>query len=311
MISVAVAVLTYRRPEYLIRLVEHLGMLKRDEHFRITVIVVDNDDTDSSRPIFETRQWRFREGYYFHEPRRGIPIARNRAVREALDLDADLLCFIDDDEFPHPNWLVELVGTYRRTQCQLIGGPVRVACPERPLTNWQALIHAGLVRRAVHKERSIARAVRRGSRVTVVTNNWMCELSWLGAASVSFDETMPFTGGTDTLFFRMATRCGARSAWSSNAVVYETIPVDRLTARYQFRRARAQSINHFFQKYPRVSALLIIRIVPVAVIRILLGVAVLVIPLRGLSSPIVGIRSIGWSLGQIDALRGRRINLYE
>ena len=62
-------------------------------------VVVDNDADESSRAVVTAAKlpWPV---VYVVEPERGIPFARNRAVREAAD--SDFVVFIDDDEIPEP-----------------------------------------------------------------------------------------------------------------------------------------------------------------------------------------------------------------
>jgi len=68
----------------------------------IHIVAVDNDATPTSAHIVA--------GFaieipfpvqYLHEPRRGIPIARNRVIDAALAMGADRLAFLDDDRVAH------------------------------------------------------------------------------------------------------------------------------------------------------------------------------------------------------------------
>jgi succinoglycan biosynthesis protein ExoM len=85
--------------------------------------VVDNDVARSAEPVCGTLangyRWRLR---YEVEPRRGIPLARNRAVTCVVDR-VDAIAFIDDDATPEPNWLDELLEVKHRYEANIVTGP--------------------------------------------------------------------------------------------------------------------------------------------------------------------------------------------
>ena len=101
-IQVIVAVLTYKRPEPLRTCLSAIQNLEVPAGHTVSILVIDNDPDRSA--IDAADSWRAISLRYplhlVHEPRRGIPTARNRALDEALAVGADLLCFLDDDEYP-------------------------------------------------------------------------------------------------------------------------------------------------------------------------------------------------------------------
>ena len=105
---VAVCIATYRRPDGLRRLLHALEQLE----FRVSalpsvyVVVVDNDPSVGAgfqvcNEIHDFR-WKLQA---LREQRKGISFARNTAMHRALELGADAIVFIDDDEVPEPEWL--------------------------------------------------------------------------------------------------------------------------------------------------------------------------------------------------------------
>jgi hypothetical protein len=52
-----------------------------------------------------------------------------------------------------------------------------------------------------------------------------------------FDPRLGLTGGEDTLFIRQLLRGGRKIVWCAEAVIWETIPSEKLEARYLLRRA--------------------------------------------------------------------------
>jgi succinoglycan biosynthesis protein ExoM len=172
-LSVVVAVLTYKRPDTLGKLLAEYEAMARRANARISLLVVDNDESGSAAQVVDT--WRSRAGdiSYVIEKRRGIPVARNRAIDEALAQKADALCFIDDDEYPDKQWIVNLVDCWQTTGAQLIGGPVVVAPAPEGATAWQKMVNASLASRQERKNRGVIKAVAEGARYTIVTNNWL------------------------------------------------------------------------------------------------------------------------------------------
>lgn len=308
---VVVAVLTYGRAETLRRLFVEFAKLLPPESARVTLLVIDNHAKGCARPVFDAHASSLHDARYVLEKQRGIPVARNRAVSEAIAMGADALCFIDDDEFPDPDWLRHLVGCWKSSGACLVGGPVRVAPAEPAMGIWQRFLTRSLAARAARKNRRTERAAANGKRFTVVTNNWLCDLRWLGRNGVRFDEQLLYSGGSDTVFHRAAKAAGCATAWCPEAVVYETMPVERLSFSYQFHRAASQSINHFRMKNKRLSPLISVAVVLNVAVRCVLGGLLLVVPVYGSASPVIAVRSFGWSYGRLMALGGARSKLYE
>lgn len=308
--SIVVAVLTFRRPDLLAALLENYSRIEMPSDCRVELLVVDNDAQASGLPTFSAWRDRLPAARYVVEPRLGIPVARNRALDEALAVGADALCFIDDDETPDSDWLVRLVEAWRQSGATLVGGPVEVAPPAAAATWMQRLMNASLVARAKRKFHGVASVAARGGRFTIVTNNWLCDLRWLATTGLRFDERLLMTGGSDTAFCRAATAAGCQKAWAADAVVRETIPPDRLTIRYQFWRGMSQSITHHHMKSAPRTPTHCAATIGIAAVRAVLGLMLLAVPVFGVGSLAMGIRSLGWAAGRMQALRGYKSSLY-
>jgi GT2 family glycosyltransferase len=310
-LSIVVAVLTYKRGDLLEKLLGEFAAMQTPPNSRVTLLVIDNDENGSAQPLAESWKARMPALRYVVEKRRGIPVARNRGLDEALALDADALCFIDDDEFPHPKWLVNLVRDWQGTGAHLLGGPVEVAAPPQGATWWQCFVNSSLAGRQSRKSRQTANAAARGSKYTIVTNNWLCDVAWLKSTGLRFDERLLVTGGSDTAFFREARKLGCRTHWTPDAIVYETITLERLSARYQFWRGASQSMNHFRMKTPRVTVPLMLATTASAALKTVSGALLLIVPVYGRASLVIGLRSIGWAVGRMQAMFGKDSRLYD
>jgi GT2 family glycosyltransferase len=248
-----------------------------------------------------------------HEPRLGIPFARNRVLDVALRRGCDLLAFIDDDETADSRWLEELCGTQRRRGLDLVGGPVRVKpCPD-DANAWERVIWKGLVHRFARIEAAALGHYRRGTddRVTVVTNNWLADLNFIRRHGLRFDESIGFSGGSDTRFFRQARAAGARTGWAPQAFVHELWPRERLTAGYQYRRGRDQAIASFRNKHPVRTPWIVIRSVGYIVCKLVSFAVLLVFSLLdGGRSLVRALRALGFAAGRLRALLGSRSSHY-
>ncbi|MFM7108277.1 MAG: glycosyltransferase family 2 protein [Planctomycetaceae bacterium] len=308
--SIVVAVLTHKRADTLRVLLDTFAGIDPPASSRTTLLVIDNDAAGSAREIVAAARDRLGDVRYVVEPRRGISVARNRAIDEALALGADALCFIDDDEYPHREWLARLAGCWRRTGAHLVGGPVRVAPAAAGLTGWQRWVNRSLAAWTRRKNDKAGRVAAAGRSFQVFTNNWLCDLGWLRRSGLRFDERLNVSGGEDTAFCRAAQAAGCVSAWCPEAVVLETIERGRLSLRYQFHRAASQAVTHFRLRSPRVTPGFAVLATAASVAKTVVSLVLLVVPVLGWASLLTAVRGLGWSFGRLRALVGAESRLY-
>lgn len=308
---VVVAVITSQRTASLDRLLLKMADMTLPMDIRVRFLVVENHSSGSAKSVVESHRDKLENLAYVVEPRRGIPVARNRALKEAETWGADALCFIDDDEYPDELWLVNLLRCWRKTHAQLIGGPVIVSPDVRAKSLWKRIINSSLVSRQNRKNAKTQRYAKNGKKFTIVTNNWLCDMGWIRESGHRFDETLLHSGGSDTLFHLTAREMGCRSFWCPDARVFECVSDERLSLQYQFERARCQSINHFGMRHPVVTAGVATSAILIATLRTLAGILLLFLPIKGRASLTVGVRSLGWATGRIQAIKGAKSRLYE
>ena len=211
----------------------------------IDLIVVDNDVAGTARPIVE--KFSANNPFpvtYAIEPRRGLAEVRNRGIQLALERGARWLAFIDDDSQPHPDWLDRLVTVLRSEGAKLVGGANIFEAPKAPMTAWQQFICRGLV------DGSYRRYCRQRDRmprdkVTIVTGNWCADLDWIKDKALRFDPRYSATGGEDTAFDRSMRATGAKVLFVPESIVVETVPVARISLRYQFKRLMMSGITKY------------------------------------------------------------------
>ncbi len=217
-----VAVLTYRRTEWLPALLAELEAQAGTVEPRADVVVVDNDPEGSAAATVAA--WSGRGVRYVHEPQPGISAARNRALAEAEG--ADLLAFVDDDEMPSPGWLAHLVATWSRWRCAAVAGPV----PAQFLGPADAWVtgSGAFDRRRLPTGTTVAGAG---------AGNLLLDLGQVRPLGLAFDERFGLTGGEDTLFTHALIRSGAEIRWCDEAEAIEFVPPNRLTRSWVLRRS--------------------------------------------------------------------------
>ncbi|MFV0360190.1 glycosyltransferase [Tropicimonas sp.] len=243
---VAVGAITRRRPKMFGQLLESLAAMRRPEGVEIVFLLAENDTECSvATEVAAFRASVCEDVRFALEPTPGIPMGRNRVLDMALAAGADYLTFVDDDETVTGDWLVNLVRGMEAGRFDLAGAPVRLVAPEGGMTAWNRAVLTHLQARSESRNRIRRKAAAEGndSELNIYTNNWCLRLEAQRRLGVRFDESLQFTGGSDTRFSLDMKAAGARIGWIHDAVVEEPTPQKRLTLGYHFRRARDQSVN--------------------------------------------------------------------
>lgn len=229
LISVTIAVPTFRRAERLLellpRLLEEAAGFAAAAARRPRIMVIDNDQELSARPVVE--RYADQHVEYFSEPEPGVVSVRNRALREAWCDDA--LVFIDDDQLPTRGWLTALVTVWLRMRPAGVAGPVHSPVPAET-DSW--------IREGGFFDRSYRDRLRTGDAINeAATTNLLVDMASVRAENLLFDPRFALSGGEDSHFTRRLTQGDRRIAWCSEAVVVENLPDERLTRLWVLRRA--------------------------------------------------------------------------
>ena len=236
----SVCICTYQRPERLGGLLRLIEKQNTDGRFTFSIVVVDNDRKESARQVV-TEFWGSSPVAvkYCVEPQQNIAMARNCAVENAT---GEFLAFIDDDEEPEADWLLQLVDAADRYQADGVLGPV-ISRFETPPPDW--IIRSKLFERPIPP-----------------TGTW---LPWtetrcgnvLLKTEIFKDKANRFAiecgrGGEDVEFFRRIIGKGRRFVWSEEAAVYEGIPPERCRRSYLIKRALLRGRTPYNQEWPAV-----------------------------------------------------------
>lgn len=105
-----VAICTYNGAQRLPAVLDYLRRQIDTEDIRWEVLVVDNNSSDRTAEVVSryTQLWPDDcDLRYILESKQGVLYARDRAIREAKS--AELVGFLDDDNWPDPHWVAEAV----------------------------------------------------------------------------------------------------------------------------------------------------------------------------------------------------------
>lgn len=167
------------------------------------------------------------------EPERGIPFARNRAVRTAIAQGAEAVAFIDDDDIPDPDWLGVLIDVASRTGAELVLG-----CWRPPAALELPPVLDGV---RFFKEPDPDATNRYGLPAWGGTYNVLIRRSLIerlgDAAGNLFDPAFASTGGSDTDLFVRAARAGAIVQAAPRSRVVRRWEPARISVRGVMRRA--------------------------------------------------------------------------
>jgi predicted glycoside hydrolase/deacetylase ChbG (UPF0249 family) len=225
---ISVCVCTYKRPDFLKRELIALNQQQTDGLYTYSVVVADNDRLRSGEAVVEEFRKSTADSHplcirYCVEPRQNIALARNKAVENA---EGDFVAFVDDDEFPAENWLVNLFRACEQYQVDGVLGGVRRQFDETP-PEW--VVKGEFYKRPL---RPTGLPVR---WTAGRTGNVLLRKTAFAAGEPPFRPE--FRHGEDQDFFRRAIDRGCRFIWCGEAITEEVIPPVRWKRRFMLRKA--------------------------------------------------------------------------
>lgn len=225
--KIAVCICTYRRPRGLANLLTHLQTLDTSDD--IFIVVADNDfdrkeGLKTAESFIPDSRWPI---YAEAVKDQGISFSRNTASRLALAHNPDLVAFIDDDEWPEPHWLAELVRIQSAHNADAVGGPTRPAFSDEVMQQTRDNPYFGA-----------DLDLPDGSPCQLeAAGNFLIKASTLREAGpLFFHPDFALSGGEDLAFFTLLQQKQATMHWAAQATVWETVPEDRLTSSWMRKR---------------------------------------------------------------------------
>jgi glycosyltransferase involved in cell wall biosynthesis len=209
----------------LARLLSELEEQETQSLFDYSIVIVDNDAAESARQTVESWSRQSKNSIkYCVEPEQSIALARNRAVENAR---GDFIAFIDDDEFPAENWLLDLFKAYNEFKTDGILGPVLPHYETKP-PEW--VIKGKFYERPSHKTGTIL------DWTNTRTGNVLLRRDLFDGRDNMFRPEFG-SGGEDRDLFRRLIGQGCQFAWCAEAPVFEVVPPERCKRSFMLRRA--------------------------------------------------------------------------
>ena len=221
---ISVCICTYKRPQFLRRLLGKLADQETGGLFTYSIVVVDNDQSRTAEAIvsgFATNS--AVPVTYCVEPLQNICLARNKAIEHAT---GDLVAFIDDDEFPEQSWLLRLSQAADKDGVDGVLGPVKSYFDEKP-PDW--VIKGRFYERPTHPTGFVINWTEGR------TGNVLLKKRLFSPGEPPFNPE--FHRGGDKDFFTRMIQKGRVFIWCDEAVVYESVPPARWTRAFMLKRA--------------------------------------------------------------------------
>ena len=224
---ICVCICTFRRPGLLARLLDKLRDQFTDRRFDFSIIVVDNDNSQSAKPVVDSFRQNSEIGIsYCFEPEQNISLARNTGIRNAKE---GFIAFIDDDEFPDDHWLFHLHQACRRYAPAGVLGPV--------IPHYEIEPPSWVIKGKLCERKTFATGTSLLSPRDTRTGNVLFDRTIFRADEEPFDPQYGRSGGEDSDFFRRMIKCGHLFVWCNEGFVYENVPAERLKRSYFLKRA--------------------------------------------------------------------------
>lgn len=232
MIEVAVVVCTYHRERLLGDLLASLQAQDPPTDGRCEIIVVDNSDEGTARPVAAAARGPFPVRWIEAHPA-NISVARNAGVAAS---EADWVAFVDDDQTVETGWLAALIEAARGGPHDVLFGAV-LPCFEASARPTPRAIQ--LFSRQIAADAGadlFAIGPRKTAGVALATNNCALRRAAMPSGAAPFDLAFGAGGGEDyDLFCRMQAG-GARFGWAPAMRAREFVPASRCDTTYLRRR---------------------------------------------------------------------------
>lgn len=224
-IKITICICTYKRPALLMRLLLKIENQKTDNLFTFDIVVIDNDKQQSAQGIVkEFLKKSIIVVNYFIEPEQNIAMARNKAIMNAT---GEYLAFIDDDEFPGNEWLLNMLKAINKYKADGILGPVLPHFEHTPPV-W--ILRGHFFDRPAHTSGYIL------DWQDTRTGNVLIKNNIIKKSKIKFDPLFG-SGGEDRDFFKKLISEGYVFKWCNEAPVYETVLKSRCSRSVMIKRA--------------------------------------------------------------------------
>lgn len=196
------------------------------------LLIVDNASTDDTSKLLSESNWKLPgiSCRAVHEENLGVAHARNRGLREAT---GEYVLFLDDDETPAPDWLVQMVSHITTTTADAIGGRIEI---DLDGCEWPKWLHGELPGFLGQLHYGTEHHWLEQFTTPIFTGNAAFlknKALELGGFDVNLGRRGGAqTGGEDTDMYRRMLTHGCRILWAPDALIYHRIEKWKLRKSY-------------------------------------------------------------------------------
>lgn len=257
---ISVIIPTHNRSDLLGKTLESLvNQTISNEYYE--VLVIDNGSIDNTLGIVDSFKNRQKNIRYFYEPQPGLHNGRHKGFIEA---DSNLLVFIDDDIEAFPTWLQAILDSFEDEEVVMVGGKClpkfETAPPEWLDAMW-------LSSAAGERILSCLSLIDLGDDTKSVDPNYIFGCNFAIRRSVLHEaggfhpDAMPqgmlrFRGDGETAVSAAIRRLGYKAVYNPRASIYHSVPKERMTYEYFYKRSFAQGVSDSYTEIRRTGGVL-------------------------------------------------------
>jgi glycosyltransferase involved in cell wall biosynthesis len=231
-------------------------------------------------------------------------------LEHASEKNYDFCLFLDDDEYPDPEWINKLLAKQSVLDADVVQGNVHNVYEETPWITGSQLKIAKFKDCGEHITRFI-------STCNVLISRRFYDPKQL---ALRFDPAYALTGGSDKELFNRAIELhDIRTAFETDAVVYEFVPKERTTLRWFFYRYARVEYNSQMKRISSDGHILArLKLIP-SIFKMcfrsffsILNLPFALISMQRFRKRTINLtRRLGKTWGQISSLLGLKMNPYK
>lgn len=243
--KILIAIPTYQRPELLKNLLEKLCDIELQPEIELKLIIIDNSNLELNKKLVTQIKLPFKADYIAHD-KNGVVHSRNLALQMAKQYDA--LCFLDDDDYPQPDWLIKLLIEYKNSRADIILGMRKFFLADNSTSWYRHNIFQEVTKFSKPKIRKkYGLRVQKGGTGNILIGQRILQ------ADLIFDQRFNFIGSEDLDFFIRAEQQGFKISYALDSVVNCLIRAEETSKAGYRRRAKqfGNSLSHLLAKHAK------------------------------------------------------------
>lgn len=233
---ILIGICTYNRPVMLEQCLQSLRGQEIPENIEILFCIADNNSNKEYAIEDVTKMSLNGHNFqYIFVEKRGLSFARNAVIDCAIKFNADFIQFIDDDEIAEKGLIKNLYTKIKSSGADAVQGNIvfnfPVNTPDILKKAWQIQMDENTPLKYV------------------ATGNVIFSKKLITDWGLRFDERLALTGGEDLDFFLKSSNKGGRHIFTNTATIYETVPLERTTLKWQLVRKMRDGFSVSYVMY--------------------------------------------------------------